>query len=349
MGSTATIILVGILLGTLQLVAGIVIGRILPVGGRSDAGGPSDPETLRDFLRRLSYLVRAMNDDVGQHRAEIGKANRQLATAQTSRDSCFTEAVLSTVAQVMQVNEKLQDRLVAAEEKLREQTQQIELHVNEARTDPLTGLPNRRALDDELARKLAEWERKNITFCLMLADVDRFKAVNDRYGHPIGDKVLGQLGELLENTARRMDFVARFGGEEFAVILPSTESDAARRAAERFREAIEAHSFHGDSDLLDVTVSVGLTQVGPDDDPVTLLRRADQALYASKRAGRNCSHFHNGHTCERIDADCATTAGPGAENDPYPPELAPGQDPEVESLSQNLRNRLAEVISREPG
>jgi diguanylate cyclase len=289
-----------------------------------------------------------MNDDVGQHRAEIGKANRELATAQNSREARLTESVLNTVTQVMQVNERLQTRLVAAEEKLREQTRQIELHVNEARTDPLTGLPNRRAFDDELARQLAKWERKHVTFCLMLADVDRFKAINDRFGHPIGDQVLSQLGELLQNTARRMDFVARFGGEEFALILPTTESDAARRVAERLRETIEAHPFQGAGPLLDVAVSVGLARVEPGDEPLTLLKRADQALYASKRAGRNCSHFHNGQTCDKIDPNCPPPAGTTRDNNPARPQRAPVNDPELESLSENLRSRLAEVVSDIP-
>jgi diguanylate cyclase len=341
MGTTLTIVLVGILLGTLQMVAGVLIGRCVPFGRHRRCAEYADPETLRDFLRRLSFLVHSMNNDVGQHRAEIGRANRQLAAAQNAQESSFTSAVLNTVTQVMEVNERLHNQLALAEEKLQEQKQQIELHVNEARTDPLTGLSNRRALEDEMARRLAEWQRHHKPFSLVLADIDRFKEINDRYGHPAGDQVLEQFSRLLQDTVRQMDFVARFGGEEFAIVLPGTDWEPAKRAAERVRLAVAAAAFQADGHPLRATMSVGLARIGEESDPTELVRRADQALLKSKRSGRNCGHFHNGRSCERIELDDPSTAEVAF----HQPPDEKTEDSELNTLSLNLQSRLAEIAS----
>jgi diguanylate cyclase (GGDEF)-like protein len=209
--------------------------------------------------------------------------------------------VLRTVAEIVQVNERLQHRLQQAEQKLHEQSQQIQNHMAEARTDPLTGLPNRRAFDDELARRLAEWKRKGALFCLLLVDLDHFKELNDRHGHPAGDQVLRQLAEVLLAVLREMDMAARIGGEEFAVLLPSTNLPDAMRVAQRLRAAVADAPLEIDpGQTIKLTISIGLTAVRPGDHPLLLLRRADQALYAAKRAGRDCGFYHDGQTCRPI-------------------------------------------------
>ncbi len=144
---------------------------------------------------------------------------------------------------------------------------------------------------------IAEWHRKQIPFSLILIDIDHFKKFNDTHGHQVGDEVLRHVAQNLVLQCREMDRPCRYGGEEFAVVLPATQLTAARFVAERIRRAIEQSVTKCDSKKLKVTASVGLAGVQPHDDSNRLIRRADEALYASKKAGRNCGHWRDSHAC----------------------------------------------------
>jgi diguanylate cyclase (GGDEF)-like protein len=153
-----------------------------------------------------------------------------------------------------------------------------------ATTDPLTGLANRRVFDENLAREIARSHRTSAPVALVFVDVDHFKSVNDRYGHETGDEVLRHVGRALARTARAADVAARFGGEEFVLLLPGADAAAARHAAERIRGAI---ADAGGSPV-PVTASAGVAVgAGACLEPDQLLRAADAALYRSKRSGRN--------------------------------------------------------------
>ena len=115
--------------------------------------------------------------------------------------------------------------------------------------------------------------------------------------------MLRNVGKVLVKIARQMDLPCRYGGEEFAVVLPATDIQEARIAAERFRRAIETSVVKFDGKKLSVTASIGVAQIGERDDTTRLLRRADEALYKSKEAGRNCGHWHDGTQCVPINAD----------------------------------------------
>jgi diguanylate cyclase (GGDEF)-like protein len=167
------------------------------------------------------------------------------------------------------------------------QKKQIVSHMSEALADPLTGLGNRRAFDAELSRRIAQCHRQRKPLSLLILDIDRFKAVNDTYGHQTGDAILKRVAEVLADTARHMDVTARIGGEEFAIILPESDIAEASAAAERQRLAIEERTFTFDGKDLHITTSIGLASAQPDDDPLSLVKQADAALYAAKEAGRN--------------------------------------------------------------
>ncbi len=163
----------------------------------------------------------------------------------------------------------------------------------QAITDPLTHLKNRRAFFQEGKDRLALSRRANSPLSVMLLDLDDFKGVNDSYGHQAGDQVLLAVAELLARLSRTVDTVARVGGEEFAVILPGTSRQGAAVLAERIRAAVEQSSFGVGSERVPLTVSIGIatSESDPAEDIDALLHIADRRLYLAKRAGRNRVHL----------------------------------------------------------
>ena len=154
--------------------------------------------------------------------------------------------------------------------------------------DPLTGLLNRRAVEQVLQREWRRWRRGGPAFVVVVLDLDHFKLINDTHGHPVGDAVLVQTAQRLLAQVRETDAVARIGGEEFLVLMPNATGAGARAAAERLRQAIAEPPYSGAGQPLAVTVSIGLAEPGPTDaDVEALLRRGDAALYEAKRGGRN--------------------------------------------------------------
>ena len=154
--------------------------------------------------------------------------------------------------------------------------------------DHLTGIGNRRAFFDAAEIELGRWRRLPRPLALLMIDVDEFKKINDAHGHPAGDKVLCHIARLMGAAFRQVDVVARIGGEEFAVLLPSADVGIAQRAAERLRAAIEAQPAPTDAGPVSCTVSIGIATMDEATASVdALLKRADEALYAAKHSGRN--------------------------------------------------------------
>jgi diguanylate cyclase (GGDEF)-like protein len=156
-------------------------------------------------------------------------------------------------------------------------------------TDGLTQLYNKRYLFDVVERELQRTRRTERPLSLLMVDIDRFKAINDTFGHLAGDEVLIELGRRIRSTLRGHEMVARFGGEEFCLVLPETTLSQALQAAERLRVAVAVSGFAIDRAEVPVTVSVGAACAHAIDEMsvVGLLERADKQLYAAKRAGRN--------------------------------------------------------------
>src|SRR5438270_2532666 len=174
---------------------------------------------------------------------------------------------------------------VSEHRRVREELEHLALH------DPLTGLPNRALLLDRLGQAIRNARREEAGAALLLMDLDRFKEVNDRFGHPAGDELLRQVAARLQANVRDVDTVARLGGDEFAIVLPGAALVAAGRVARAVRRSLETpFATHGE--LLDVQPSVGVALV-PDhgEDADTLLRRADIAMYVAKRSGAGVVTF----------------------------------------------------------
>lgn len=162
-----------------------------------------------------------------------------------------------------------------------EQTQQ------EAMQDALTGLPNRKAYEERIAMEIARCRRYKSGLALAVFDVDKFKSVNDTYGHAAGDRVLKVIGEVLSEHIRQTDFVARYGGEEFVLLLPEADLTIAKTVAEKLRGSIEQTAFHFQEKRVVITVSAGITNYRNEEAIETLFERADQSLYKAKENGRN--------------------------------------------------------------
>lgn len=158
----------------------------------------------------------------------------------------------------------------------------------QAATDPLTGLYNRRHIFENIHQELKRYARYGERFALILIDADHFKQVNDSFGHAIGDATLCWIANTCVDIVRETDLVGRFGGEEFIIVLPHTTNDKAVLVAERIRLAMHDTDKRTRSDAVKVTLSLGVTEVGPTtatfDD---ILKSADDALYAAKRSGRD--------------------------------------------------------------
>jgi two-component system cell cycle response regulator len=155
-----------------------------------------------------------------------------------------------------------------------------------SRTDLLTGMYNRRHLEQELARLHNESTRHSAPLCVLLLDLDRFKRVNDTYGHGAGDDVLREFARRVTDELRAGDIGGRWGGEEFVVIMPRTDLGAARALAERIRSVAAAEPVISGGDSIDITVSGGCA-LGPSDSPATVVRAAEDFLYRAKEEGRN--------------------------------------------------------------
>jgi diguanylate cyclase (GGDEF)-like protein len=153
--------------------------------------------------------------------------------------------------------------------------------------DELTKLYNRRyfveALDGEFERA-SRYERE---MALLMLDLDHFKKVNDTYGHPAGDMVLSDVGEILKKHIRRNDLACRYGGEEFAVVLPNVSKESVYSVYERFREMVSTQSFKCESKQFNITVSIGIAFSNDAESVNDLLAHVDQALYQAKESGRN--------------------------------------------------------------
>ncbi|WP_326491136.1 MULTISPECIES: GGDEF domain-containing protein [Thermus] len=188
-------------------------------------------------------------------------------------------AILAYVATAL-VGQLTVASLIILLARFREMYGQTRFWREQALTCALTGLPNRRAFELALAREISRAERYGTPFSLVLVDLDHFKRINDTLGHDYGDELLRRVARLLVDQVRREDVVARWGGEEFALLLPSTRAEDAQRIAERLRQVLQAQN-------LGLTASFGVAEYVLGEEEDSLFRRADQALYRAKDAGRN--------------------------------------------------------------
>lgn len=249
-------------------------------------------ETIAKGLEEIAALIRSESS----HLEKFGKVLTETSSGLAGRESLSKE-ILQKIAGVMSVaTSNTIDRGLKAASALSDKSSELETvkssleeYKKLADTDPLTHIWNRRAFDRRMA-KIYDNKSSVLFHALILADIDRFKAINDRFGHPVGDRILQVVAEIMRANVRDGTFVARTGGEEFALIVEGTSEEVTFEMADRIRDAIHKASFGntrtGES-YGPVTISMGVCMAADAEGPDDLYAKADRAMYRSKLAGRN--------------------------------------------------------------
>ena len=246
---------------------------------------------LATFIERLSHMTDSTS-------AFGGKMEEHAKLIEQAKS--FEEVTPVLKEMVSATRTMAQDSLNARNELrgMREHAQATEaeimkLHLEldrvsaQARHDPLTGALNRKGLDEALNRELANVRRKETPLCVALLDIDNFKRIIDDLGHSTGDQALAHLAQVARESMRPQDTLARFGGEEFVILLPDTTLDKGIEAMTRLQRELTKRFFLAGVEKLLITFSAGVAQLVPDEDSASAIRRADQAMYMAKRAGKN--------------------------------------------------------------
>jgi diguanylate cyclase len=244
-------------------------------------------------LQALLAIVQSaeeLTNEVGTHNHELQSVERSVYDLSAHGEyEAIKVALLKQIASVMESNRSLEHDLVCTRYRLEEVAQELDRTRLEARIDTLSGVGNRKAFDESLRFMFSRFKRCKATFALLLIDVDHFKWINDTHGHPSGDAVVTRLGETLREAVRGGDYVARYGGDEFGLLLSGVDEAVAQNVATRIRKKVETTNFDVgiDDARVAVTLSMGLAVCQACDTPDSLMKKADAALYRSKQAGRN--------------------------------------------------------------
>ncbi len=237
---------------------------------------------LRMHVDGLQSSVQQATDLQGLKRAIEARLDGILGTVDAYRQQrSEQEQVLGDRLQT------LVERVASLEETALGLRSHLEEQREKALRDSLTGLGNRAAWNERLELEVARWRRSGGNLLLAVLDIDHFKRVNDAYGHLAGDRVLKIIASVLRKRLRKTDFIARFGGEEFVLLLPDTEEEAGRQLTDTLRAGIESCPFHFKGERVQITTSVGLSAFRSGDSSERVFERADQALYRAKHGGRN--------------------------------------------------------------
>jgi diguanylate cyclase (GGDEF)-like protein len=277
-----------------------------------------------------------------ENREELGQPRDRLPAS----DATIHEqdpAIVELLSQIVNDNATLHTRLENAEGTLENQVAEISAYKNEARTDPMTGLANRRVFDEQLRDRLAEFQRNQVPVSILLIDIDHFRGFNNDYGHQAGDAVLTQVAHVLRSSMGENDLVSRIGGEEFVIIVAGDSSLSAQTLAEQARREIEQADFVFEDQHLQVTVSIGGAKSQSGENASTFVKRADVALYASKSAGRNIGHWHDGQESIPLTPgrkSCASVFGFSAAE-----TTTPSESKDFGTVCSELRQRLVAFAS----
>ncbi|HKJ76582.1 MAG TPA: GGDEF domain-containing protein, partial [Gammaproteobacteria bacterium] len=250
----------------------------------------------RDLDQAVTEQVRGLESSVAQSEDldALRRTIQQSVSTIRHHMESFRRTEEERARKAEEEAERLAQRLGEVEREADNLRDRIVTERRQAFFDPLTGIYNRLAYDQRIEQEYARWKRYGAPLTMMIWDVDRFKDVNDTYGHQAGDKVLRVIAKLMTRRVRETDFVARYGGEEFVTLLSETDLERARPVAEKLRQGIAEADFHYRGNRVPITVSCGIAEFGEGDDADSVFRRADAALYRAKEEGRNRCRVEEG-------------------------------------------------------
>jgi diguanylate cyclase (GGDEF)-like protein len=251
-------------------------------------------------LKRLHDLTDDVATRVGRHMSRIEEVSRELVTMRATCREPKDRAVIDAVTEIVVINEDLTRELAEARMQLQEQADTIRAQAAASMTDLVTGLPNRKSFDDELARRIAQYQQQDTPLSVVLVDLDNLSQLHAEHGKQATDEVLARVASLLTETVRAMDLVARYAEDQFAVLLPGTKLEDAQSAAERLRQAVSAHDLFVGDLRLQLTVTEGVAEASPSDDARSLLKRSGDALASAHAAGGGCAHVNQLGKCHPI-------------------------------------------------
>jgi diguanylate cyclase len=316
MNPSTPMFLAGLAIGTTLLLLGLLLG--IWIGRRM-----APPQVVDDSLERAQMLRFVRNfasitsdfaGDFSAYQAEFESLSKR---ANESGKKPSAEEVQALLSRITAANNELKAQLEAAENRIETQTKELAGYLTEARTDGLTGLSNRRAFDHKMDERMQRWKTSKKPFCLVLIDIDFFKKINDTFGHPAGDVVLKDLAAQLRTLQGEGIDVARYGGEEFAILADLTIESTAQRIDD-FRKSVQARIVEAEGVSIPITISCGVSKIGPDERLGILVRRSDEALYAAKMGGRNRLYIHDGTICRPFG-----NPGPPLQSKPSAPQMLP--------------------------
>ena len=248
-------------------------------------------QMLATFIQRLSEMTRS----TGSFHEKLLENARQMEQAKTIAEIApvlkeVVGATRSMAAQSKSAGDELQamrERADATDAELAKLHKELDRVSAQARHDPLTGALNRTGMDEALNRELSNVRRKETPLSIALLDIDNFKKLNDAKGHATGDQALAHLATVARECMRPQDTLARYGGEEFVILMPDTALESGVEAMKRLQRELTKRFFLTDSEKILITFSAGVAQLAEDENGLDAIKRADQAMYLAKRAGKN--------------------------------------------------------------
>ena len=246
---------------------------------------------LQEEVKRLALILDSAGQDTSAYGQTLAKVANDLGDGDVTQNlKTIVDGVAAATRAMESRTKKLENQLEASAGEVTTLRERMEAVRQESLVDPLTGLANRRAFDQHISAAIAEATTEGGDLCVLMGDVDHFKKFNDTWGHATGDQVLRLVAQCFKSNVKGRDTAARFGGEEFVVILPDTSLTNARRVAEQIRKAVESKKIVKRSTgetLGSITLSIGVAQFSKGETAADAINRADTCLYAAKHAGRN--------------------------------------------------------------
>lgn len=248
-------------------------------------------DKIQSTIKTVNTVVSNVKTATSKYNTTLNEASQKI-TSKASKEEVerAVREIMAGTQDMMQQNQALEQELSKSSAAMKELQRDLDQVRKEALTDSLTNLSNRKAFDAEIRKIAKESAENGETFSLVMMDIDYFKSFNDSYGHQVGDQVLRLVARTLVEGVKGKDMAARFGGEEFALILPETNSQGALKVADNLRKAVagkEVINRNTGDKLGRITMSGGVAQFIPGESIEDLIERADAALYTAKHNGRN--------------------------------------------------------------